>query len=203
MSHIEKSIKNRLKTLETQPKKQIVISLKQECMDKLEAVARTISKQSGRSTSRNMIIEDAVEAYIEEAIQIFEEEGIKMETESPDNEFFDTVVFPAHEEGFRNVFLDENKWYYVRIREDRLPSLKYIAIYVSSPVSKITHYAKIKEFRDDPEKNEKVCIFDGAPKKLPHEIKLGSRSACYFQGTKYTSLESLLNAEKTDELTFG
>ena len=41
MSHIEKSIKNRLKTLETQPKKQIVISLKQECMDKLEAVART------------------------------------------------------------------------------------------------------------------------------------------------------------------
>ena len=93
MSHIEKSIKNRLKTLETQPKKQIVISLKQECMDKLEAVARTISKQSGRSTSRNMIIEDAVEAYIEEAIQIFEEEGIKMETESPDNEFFDTVFF--------------------------------------------------------------------------------------------------------------
>ena len=177
MRHIEKSIKNRLKTLETQPKKQIVISLKQECMDKLEAVARTISKQSGRSTSRNMIIEDAVEAYIEEAIQIFEEEGIKMETESPDNEFFDTVVFPAHEEGFRNVFLDENKWYYVRIREDRLPSLKYIAIYVSSPVSKITHYAKIKYFEFDENMQKYIIHLDGQAIELENPVPLGGISA--------------------------
>lgn len=192
MSHIEKSIKNRLKTLETQPKKQIVISLKQECMDKLEAVARTISKQSGRSTSRNMIIEDAVEAYIEEAIQIFEEEGIKMETESPDNEFFDTVVFPAHEEGFRNVFLDENKWYYVRIREDRLPSLKYIAIYVSSPVSKITHYAKIKYFEFDENMQKYIIHLDGQAIELENPVPLGGISAASTRAPKYTTLRKLL-----------
>lgn len=200
MRHIEKSIKNRLKTLETQPKKQIVISLKQECMDKLEAVARTISKQSGRSTSRNMIIEDAVEAYIEEAIQIFEEEGIKMETESPDNEFFDTVVFPAHEEGFRNVFLDENKWYYVRIREDRLPSLKYIAIYVSSPVSKITHYAKIKYFEFDENMQKYIIHLDGQAIELENPVPLGGISAASTRAPKYTTLRKLLTADQFKDL---
>lgn len=76
-------------------------------------------------------------------MQIFEDEGIEVETRNSNDETFDTVVFPAHEEGFRETFLDENKWYYVRIRKDRIPNLKYIAIYVGAPVSKITHYAKI------------------------------------------------------------
>lgn len=147
-----------------------------------------------------MIIEDAVEAYIEEAIQIFEEEGIKMETESPDNEFFDTVVFPAHEEGFRNVFLDENKWYYVRIREDRLPSLKYIAIYVSSPVSKITHYAKIKYFEFDENMQKYIIHLDGQAIELENPVPLGGISAASTRAPKYTTLRKLLTADQFKDL---
>ena len=59
--------------------------------------------QSGRSTSRNMIIEDAIEAYIQDAMQIFEEEGIAIETKNIEDEIYDTVVFPAHEDGLQNA----------------------------------------------------------------------------------------------------
>lgn len=49
----------------------------------------------------------------------------------------------------------------------------------------------------------KVCYFDGTAIELPHKIKLGNKDSCFFVGTKYTSLESLLNATKADEIVFG
>ena len=200
MSNIEKSIQRRLKTLEVQSKKQIAISLKTEYIDQLDAIARTLSKQSGRSTSRNMIIEDAIEAYIQDAMQIFEDEGIKVETQSFDHTDFDTVVFPAHEEGFRSAFLDENKWYYVRIQKDRLPNLKYIAIYVGAPVSKITHYAKISYFEYDENEKKYLVYFDGQAMELENPVPLGQISAASTRAPKYTTLQKLLTAEQYSDL---
>lgn len=202
MSNIEKSIQKRLKALEIQPKKQIAISLKAECIEQLDAIARTLSRQSGRSTSRNMIIEDAIEAYIQDAMQIFEEEGIEVETESFDNEIFDTVVFPAHEEGFRKAFLDENKWYYVRIGKDRIPKLKYVAVYVGAPVSKITHYAKIaqKGFEYDEDEKKYIIHFEGQAVELENPVPLGGISAASTRAPKYTTLQKLLTAEQYKEL---
>lgn len=202
MSNIEKSIQKRLKALEIQPKKQIAISLKAECIEQLDAIARTLSRQSGRSTSRNMIIEDAIEAYIQDAMQIFEEEGIEVETESFDNEIFDTVVFPAHEEGFRKAFLDENKWYYVRIGKDRIPKLKYVAVYVGAPVSKITHYAKIAQngFEYDEDEKKYIIHFEGQAVELENPVPLGGISAASTRAPKYTTLQKLLTAEQYKEL---
>lgn len=202
MSNIEKSIQKRLKALEIQPKKQIAISLKAECIEQLDAIARTLSRQSGRSTSRNMIIEDAIEAYIQDAMQIFEEEGIEVETESFDNEIFDTVVFPAHEEGFRKAFLDENKWYYVRIGKDRIPKLRYVAVYVGAPVSKITHYAKIAQngFEYDEDEKKYIIHFEGQAVELENPVPLGGISAASTRAPKYTTLQKLLTAEQYKEL---
>ncbi len=202
MSNIKKSIQKRLKALEVQPKKQLTISLKTECIEQLDAIARTLSKQSGRSTSRNMIIEDAIEAYIQDAIQIFEDEGIEVETESSDNEIFDTVVFPAHEEGFRKAFLDENKWYYVRIRKDRISNLKYIAVYVGAPISKITHYAKVAQngFAYDEKEKKYVVHFEGQAIELENPVPLGGISAASTRAPKYTTLQKLLTAEQFKDL---
>ena len=55
----------------------------------------------------------------------------------------------------------------------------------------------------DQQKQCRVCYFDGAAIELPNKIKLGNRDACFFVGTKYTSLESLLNAAQTDDIIFG
>ncbi len=202
MSNVEKSIQKRLKAREVETKKQIAISLKNESIDQLDAIARTLSKQSGRSTSRNMIIEDAVDAYIQDALQIFEEEGIAVETRREDNENFDTVVFPGHEEGFREAFLDEGRWYYVRVQKDRIPYLKYVAVYVGAPISKITHYAKIAPdgFEYDADRKKYLIHFEGNAIELENPVPLGSISAASTRAPKYTTLQKLLTAGEFKEL---
>lgn len=51
----------------------------------------------------------------------------------------DTVVVPAREEGFREVFLGEHRLYAVRIHGAMRPQIKYIAGYQVAPISAITH----------------------------------------------------------------
>jgi hypothetical protein len=41
----------------------------------------------------------------------------------------DTIVVPAREEGFQDVFLGENRWYAIRIHGTMRPQIKYIAAY--------------------------------------------------------------------------
>ncbi len=56
----------------------------------------------------------------------------------------DTIICPAHEEGFNEVFLGKKQWYAIRLRKARIPYIKYIAIYRIRPVRAITHYGKVK-----------------------------------------------------------
>ncbi len=200
MSTIEQSIQKRLKAREEQSKKQITFSLKTESIDQLDAIARTLSAQSGRSTSRNMVIEDAIEAYIQDAMQIFKAQGIELEPENSDNADFDMVVFPAREEGFRRVFLDENQWHYVRIQKNRLPKLNYIAIYVNAPISKITHYAKIDCFEYDENKKKYRIYLEGSAIQLENPVPLGEIPASSTRAPKYTTLQKLLTAEQYKDL---
>lgn len=149
-----------------------------------------------------MVIEDAVEAYILDANEIFRKNGIELEPLNEEDENYDTVVFPAYEDGFRETFLDENRWYYVRVRKDRIEKLKYIAVYVGAPRSKITHYAKIAEDGFEYDENEKKYIihFDGQAIELEHPIPLGSASAASTRAPRYTTLQKLLTAEEYKDL---
>jgi hypothetical protein len=56
----------------------------------------------------------------------------------------DTVVVPAREEGFQDVFLKENRWYAVRIHGTMRPQIKYVAAYRVAPTSAITHIAPVR-----------------------------------------------------------
>ena len=56
----------------------------------------------------------------------------------------DTIVVPAQEDGFRRVFLEENRWHEVRIHGSMRPQIKYIAACQVAPVSAITHIAPVK-----------------------------------------------------------
>ena len=55
----------------------------------------------------------------------------------------DTIIVPAREDGFRDVFIGENSWYAIRIAGGRIDDIKYIAAYQVAPVSAITHYAEV------------------------------------------------------------
>ena len=59
----------------------------------------------------------------------------------------DTIIVPAHEEGFNEVFLGEDQWYAIRISAAMKDKIKFIAAYQVAPISAITHVAEVKEFQ--------------------------------------------------------
>lgn len=191
-------------------KKQIALYLEESTIEKIDLTMKLFSSLSdSKSFSRNTLIEEAIDKFLKESKEfLLEEHGINLDEmlEEVRAEKYDTVVFSASGRGFEETFLGEDEpacWYPCRISESRERNLKYIAIYRGAPVSAITHYAKIKEFAENEEKGCKVCYFDGPAIELPSKIKLGSKDSIFFRGAKYTSLQSLLNATKADEVTFG
>jgi hypothetical protein len=55
----------------------------------------------------------------------------------------DTIVVPAQEDGFEEVFIGKNCWYAIRIGGGHLDKIKYIAAYQTTPTSAITHVAEV------------------------------------------------------------
>ena len=190
-------------------KKQIALYLDELKVERIDMIIKLFSSISdSKSFSRNTLIEEAIDKFIAESERFLQEEheiNVDELLEEERAKKYDTVIFSSRERGFEETFLGEVElpcWYPCRISDQREQNLKYIAIYRGAPVSSITHYAKIKEFKFDEEKGCKVCYFEGSAIELPNKVKLGSKDSCFFLGTKYTSLQSLLNAKQADELTF-
>ena len=117
-----------------------------------------------------------------------------------DYSYKDTIVVPAKIAGFKEVFLGENRWYSINIRNDRIPYLKYIAAYQSHPVSAVTYIAKIDRIVDSPYKpGKKMIVFDGIAKQLKHPIPLGENYLA-LQSPRYTNHKKLNTANTTDDL---
>ena len=191
-------------------KKQVAVYLDDATIERLDMIAKLFSSVSdSKSFSRNSLIEMSIDKFLSESEQYLREQlGVDVDVliEEEKAKEFDTVILSSTGRGFEETFLGEEEqpcWYPCRVSDAREHSLKFIAVYRGQPVSAITHYAKIKEFKYDPNRNCKVCYFDGDPIELPNKIFLGSKDSCFFIGAKYTSLESLLNAAQADELTFG
>lgn len=115
----------------------------------------------------------------------------------------DTVVVPAREEGFRDVFLGENCWYKVRINSTLRPQLKYIASYQVAPISAITHLAPIRAIELYKDSGKCILKFSEPAKKIgpidlvPHENGGRVRAP---QNLRYTTKEKLDAARTLDDL---
>lgn len=111
----------------------------------------------------------------------------------------DTVVVPAHEDGFKRVFLGENRWWEVRIHPTMAKQLKYVAAYVTAPTSAITHYAPIRSI--EPWKNTgKMVINFAEPAREIAPLKLTKNGRVrHLQGLRYTNFEKLEKATSLDE----
>lgn len=201
MSTLNNLIQSRIKKPVEEPKKQIGLSVKISDINKLELLSTAMSKYTGECVTRNQLINDAITAYIVEATEQLTQEGIQVD-ESLLQVDYDTVVFPAHEDGFRDVFLGEDQWKYVRISQGRIPHIKYVAIYVGAPISAITHYAKVADngFVFDEDERKYIIKFSSSAVKLPTPIPLGSISPASVRSPKYTTLNKLLHAEKFADL---
>ncbi len=201
MSTVREKIQSRLREPEREERRQIAIFLQEEKLAQLERIAKAMTEYSGRNVTRNMLIDDAVEAYIDEASEMLTRKGLWPSPRERE-ETFDTVILPAGEEGFREVFIGERRWYYVKLDKRKISRIQYLALYVKRPVSAVTHYGKVAEggFRLDEEKGKYLIQLEGEPIKLEHSVTLGDTPPMATRSPRYTTLEKLKTAQYYSEL---
>lgn len=111
----------------------------------------------------------------------------------------DTIIVPAQENGFKEVFIGENRWYSIRISGDKLNQIRYIAVYQVKPIMAITHYAKIDRIEPYGDGRKYQVIFSDPAieiKNIPYaDAPTGS-----MQGIRYTTFEKLKKAIKVMDL---
>ncbi len=113
----------------------------------------------------------------------------------------DTVIVPAQEDGFKDVFLGENCWHAIRIGGGKLNEIKYIAAYQTAPISAITYYAEVESIEDYGDGGKYKLNFKG-PARPIGPIKYGNAKSGSLQGPRYTDLKTLLQAKTVKDI-FG
>jgi hypothetical protein len=112
----------------------------------------------------------------------------------------DTVVVPAREDGFKEVFLGENRWYAVRIHGSMRPQIKYVAAYQVAPVSAITHVAPVRSIEPWKDTGKVVLNFAEPAKEIRAIPMPGKGRVRSFQNLRYTSLERIQSAQSLDDI---
>lgn len=107
----------------------------------------------------------------------------------------DTVVVPAREEGFQETFIEENRWYAIRIHSSMIPQIKHIAAYRVAPISAITHIASVNNiipWRD----TGKYCLEFAEPAhEISHILLDEGIKGLAPQAPRYTSMNKLSQAK--------
>lgn len=118
----------------------------------------------------------------------------------PEQSEIDTVVVPAREDGFREVFLAEDRWYKVRLHGTMRPQIKHIAVYQVAPISAITHVAPVKSIEPWEDSGKFVLNFSEPAREIgPIKLQPGGRVKA-LQNLRYTTLEYLEAAKTLDEV---
>lgn len=110
-----------------------------------------------------------------------------------------TIVVPAQEEGFKNVFIGERCWYAIRIGGGKLKEIKYIAAYQTAPISAVTHVAEVDSIEPYGDGGKYKLNFVAAAKAID-PIPLGAAKLGVMQSPRYTSYEKLVSSQSLKEL---
>ncbi len=203
---LEKNLKKLLEKVPEEERRVISVAVKNSDMEMLDLIAKNFSKISSKSFTRQMLIEEAIQSLIEESKMLLSNNyGINdlytvLEDKVNIDVDYDTVVVPAHKDGFIETFLGEECWYYVKINKKHIPKLKYISIYVGKPISAISHYAEIDSFEFNKLEKKYVVHFKSNPKELEKIVPLGKAKPSSVRSPKYTTLEKLKSASDYTEL---
>jgi hypothetical protein len=119
------------------------------------------------------------------------------DTEKVDISEIDTIVVPAREDGFKEVFIDENCWYAIRLNSSMIPKIKYIAAYQVAPISAITHIAEVKSIEQWKDTNKYILNFTEPAEKIK-KVPLGKSKGKAPQSPRYSSKARITNANTLD-----
>lgn len=113
----------------------------------------------------------------------------------------DTIIVPTGKagHGFEDVFIAERCWYWVRLTEKRIKSLKYILAYRPAPVSAITMRAAIRDIEPYGDEGKYRINFEGAAEEI-EPIPFGDAKSGAMQGPRYTNSQKLQTAKKLTDL---
>jgi hypothetical protein len=110
----------------------------------------------------------------------------------------DTIIVPAREEGFQDVFLGQDQWYAIRIGAGMKDRIKYIAAYRVAPISAVTHIAEVAEIKPYKDTGKYLVVFKGPAQEIPHvPIEPGNPGP---QGPVYARRELLLAKKKLEDV---
>jgi hypothetical protein len=104
---------------------------------------------------------------------------------------YDTLVCPAHSDGFEKEFLGHNRWYAIRISKKVIPRLKYIALYVTSPVNQISHYGRIRAIKPWRDSGKYIVLLCGKAKRIG---PIESSSKVHVQAPRFALMARLQRA---------
>ena len=148
----------------------------------------------------------AVNVFLQELLSIVPLIGIRAFTEAkaraviekdiPPPAAFDTIVVPAQEDGFSEVFLGEDCWYAIKMQAKYIPQIKHIAAYVTAPTSAITHVAEVASIKPYEGGNKYIVTFKQPAMKIgPIPLADGGISAVP-RSPRYTKRDRLSAAKK-------
>jgi restriction system protein len=135
------------------------------------------------------------EDLFEYSVDAPEAEAIQEEN----NNKFDTLVCAAKEDGFKRAFLDQKAWWAVRINENKLSQIKYLAIYQVAPVSAITYYGEVDKI-EPYENSNKYKLYLKEIHQIQNPIVLGRNPHLKPQGPRYTTIDNILKGKTLDDI---
>lgn len=112
----------------------------------------------------------------------------------------DTIVVPAHEDGFQETFLGEDRWYAIRIHSSMLPKIKFIAVYRVAPEMAVTHVAPVASIEKWKDTNKYVVNFTQAATPIEPIRLVPKGQVKPLYGPRYTSKARLDQAKTLDDV---
>lgn len=116
----------------------------------------------------------------------------------------DTIVCPARKEGFKKVFLGEDRWYAIPLSSTMIPRIKHIAMYQTAPISAITWVGTVREIKpfQDTGKYEVVLLDKRKIGSIPLNQDKNAKVRT-LQGPRYAKFSNIEKAKNLDEVFHG
>jgi hypothetical protein len=116
------------------------------------------------------------------------------------NPEIDTLVCPAQEEGFKDVFLKDNRWFAIRISPKRIPKIKYLAMYETKPISAIRYVGKVKEIKPYKNTGKFEVVLEGPATKIKPIKRTLDNPNFAPQAPQYTIKSLIDKASKLEDI---